>query len=64
MKYCVKMAKSFLNLSKATSSTQNADLLEGLLLAFEEKVQRSKETSCLISLLANHFRLPDSHQVH
>ena len=47
------MAKSCLNLSKATSSTQNADLLEALLLAFEEKVQRSKETSCVSSLLAN-----------
>ena len=35
------------------SSTQNADLLEALLLAFEEKVQRSKETSCVSSLLAN-----------
>ena len=53
MKYRIKMAKSSLNLSKATSSTQNADLLEALLLAFEEKVQRSKETSCVSSLLAN-----------
>ena len=53
MKDCIKMAKSCLNLSKATSSTQNADLLEFLLLAFEEKVQRSKETSCVSSLLAN-----------
>lgn len=32
---------------------QNADPLEGLLLAFEEKFQRSKETSCVSSLLAN-----------
>ena len=47
------MAKSCLNLSKVTSSTQNADLLEALLLAFEEKVQRSKETSGVSSLLAN-----------
>ena len=53
MKDRIKMAKSSLNLSKATSSTQNADLLEALLLAFEEKVQRSKETSCVSSLLAN-----------
>ena len=53
MKYRIKMAKSSLNLSKATSSTQNADLLEALLLAFEEKVERSKETSCVSSLLAN-----------
>ena len=53
MKDRIKMAKSCLNLSKATSSTQNADLLEALLLAFEEKVQRSKETSCVSSLLAN-----------
>ena len=41
MKYRIKMAKSSLNLSKTTSSTQNADLLEALLLAFEEKVERS-----------------------
>ena len=53
MKDRIKMAKSCLNLSKATSSTQNADLLEALLLAFEEKVQRSKETSCVSSLVAN-----------
>ena len=53
MKDRMKMAKSCLNLSKATSSTQNADLLEALLLAFEEKVQRSKETPCVSSLLAN-----------
>ena len=53
MKDRIKMAKSCLNLSKATSSTQNADLLEALLLAFEEKMQRSKETSCVSSLLAN-----------
>ena len=36
MKDCIKMAKSCLNLSNATSSTQNGDLLEALLLAFEE----------------------------
>ena len=53
MKDRIKMAKSCLNVSKATSSTQNADLLEALLLAFEEKVQRSKETSSVSSLLAN-----------
>ena len=53
MKDGIKMAKSCLNLSKATSRTQNADLLEALLLAFEEKVQRSKETSGVSSLLAN-----------
>ena len=53
MRYRIKMAKSSLNLSKATSSTQNADLLEALQLAFEEKVERSKETSCVSSLLAN-----------
>ena len=53
MKDRIKMTKSCLNLSKATSCTQNADLLEALLLAFEEKVQRSKETSCVSSLLAN-----------
>ena len=54
----VKMAKSALNLTKATSSTQNADLLEALLLAFEEKMQRrniitsprmSSPRSCTIS---------------
>ena len=33
----LKMAKGSLNLTKATSSTQNADLMEALLLAFEEK---------------------------
>ena len=53
MKDRIKMAKSCFNLSKATSSTQNADLLEALLLAFEEKVQRYKETSSVSSLLAN-----------
>ena len=35
----IGMAKTSLNLSKGTSSTQNADLLEALLLAFEEKMQ-------------------------
>ena len=67
MKDRIKMAKSCLNLSKATSSTQNADLLEALLLAFEEKVQRSKETSCVSSLLANQLSsspVPHAHQVH
>ena len=53
MKDRIKMAKTCLNLSKATSSTQNADVLEALLLAFKEKVQRSKETPCVSSLLAN-----------
>ena len=66
MKDRIKMAKSCLNLSKATSSTQNADLLEALLLAFEEKVQRSKETSCvtLVPFCQINFRLPHGHQVH
>ena len=41
----IKMAKSALNLTKATSNTQNADLIEALLLAFEEKLQRKSETS-------------------
>ena len=39
------MAKSALNLTKATSNTQNADLLEALLLALEEKLQRKSEAS-------------------
>ena len=36
----IKMAKGSLNLTKATTSTQNADLMEALLLAFEEKIER------------------------
>lgn len=34
------MAKCALNLTKATSSSQNADLMEALLLALEEKMER------------------------
>ena len=42
------MAKGSLDLTKATSSTLNADLMEALLLAFEEKmVRRSFSTSSL-----------------
>ena len=40
----IKMARSAMNLSKATSRTQNADLIEAMLLAFEEKMQRRSET--------------------
>lgn len=40
----VAMARKALNLSKSTSSTQNADLMEALLLAFEEKMD-SRSTS-------------------
>ena len=36
----LKMAKDYLKLSKKTSSTQDADLMESLLLAFEEKMER------------------------
>ena len=36
----LKMAKDSLKLSKKTSSTQNADLMESLLLAYEEKMER------------------------
>ena len=39
------MAKSALNLTKATSNTQNAELIEALFLAFEEKLQRKCEAS-------------------
>ncbi|XP_068684450.1 uncharacterized protein [Montipora foliosa] len=51
----IGMAKTSLNLSKGTSSTQNADLLEALLLAFEEKMQRRKEVSVVSSLLSNQW---------
>lgn len=33
----IKMAKSALNLTKATSSSENSDLMEDVLLALEEK---------------------------
>ena len=46
----IKMAKSALNLTKATSNTQNADLLEALLLALEEKLQRKSEASLSLGL--------------
>ncbi|PFX14825.1 ATP synthase subunit gamma, mitochondrial [Stylophora pistillata] len=46
----VKMAKGALNLTKATSSTQNADLMEALLLPFEEKMERKGLTSSQLSL--------------
>ena len=49
----IGMAKTALNLSKGTSNTQIADLLEALLLAFEEKMQRRRETSATNSILAN-----------
>ena len=41
----IKMAKGSLNLTKATTSTQNADLMEALLLALEEKIERKRLTS-------------------
>ena len=44
------MAKGSLNLTKATTSTQNADLMEALLLAFEEKIERKRLTSSDLSL--------------
>ena len=58
----VKMAKSALNLTKATSSTQNADLMEALLLAFEEKMQR-RNTESLTSLSCSNSSLstPSTH---
>ena len=40
----IKMARNPLNLSKATFRTQNADLIEVMLLAFEEKMQQRSET--------------------
>ena len=46
----IKMAKGSLNLTKATTSTQNADLMEALLLAFEEKIERKWLTSSDLSL--------------
>ena len=45
----IKMAKGSLNLTKATTSTQNADLMEALLLAFEEKIERKRLTSSDLS---------------
>nr|XP_058946108.1 uncharacterized protein LOC131774109 [Pocillopora verrucosa] len=44
------MAKGSLNLTKVTTSTQNADLREALLLAFEEKIERKRLTSSDLSL--------------
>ena len=46
----IKMARGSLNLTKATTSTQNADLMEALLLAFEEKIERKRLTSSDLSL--------------
>ena len=40
----LKMAKGSLNLTKATKRTQNADLMEALPLAFEEKIERKRLT--------------------
>ena len=45
IKDLIKMAKGSLNLTKATTSTQNADLMEALLLALEEKIERKRLTS-------------------
>ncbi|XP_022809783.1 uncharacterized protein LOC111346780 isoform X1 [Stylophora pistillata] len=44
------MAKGALNLTKATSGTHGADLMEALLLAFEEKMERKGLTSSQLSL--------------
>lgn len=44
------MAKCALNLTKATSNSQNADLMEALLLALEEKIERRSNISSLLSL--------------
>lgn len=46
----IKMAKCALNLTKATSNSQNADLMEALLLALEEKIERRSNISSLLSV--------------
>ena len=50
IKYRIKMTKGSLNLTKATISTQNAVLMEALLLTFEEKIERKRLTSSDLSL--------------
>ena len=50
IKNCIKMTKGFKTLKKATTSTQNADLVAALLLAFEEKIEGKGLTLSDLSL--------------
>ena len=50
------MAKGSLNLTEATTSTRNADLMEGPLLPFEDKIERKRLTSSDLFFL-HHLQL-------